>query len=64
MVKDLNLLINKINVPTLIRNGVEKPKIVLVGISSLAVSYFLYKTFKLYLKTRKYSHIPGPSASG
>ncbi len=45
---------------SLLRNGRNAAKV----LSSLAVCYFLYKTTKIYLKRRKYNHIPGPPTKG
>ena len=41
-----------------------KAKNVFEVIGSLGVIYFMYKTAKLYMKRRKYRHIPGPKATG
>lgn len=37
---------------------------VLKIIGGLGFSYFIYKTIKIYLKRRKFSHLPGPKTKG
>jgi hypothetical protein len=34
------------------------------SLSGLIVGFILYKTFQMYLKKRKYAHIPGPPTKG
>jgi hypothetical protein len=33
-------------------------------IGGFGLSYFIYKTIKIYLKRRKFGHIPGPKTKG
>lgn len=39
----------------------KSQKIAFLAASGLATTYFVYYTIKLYIKKRKYQHIPGPS---
>lgn len=39
----------------------SRPANLLKAAAVLAVSYVSYKTLSVYLKRRKYQHIPGPS---
>lgn len=44
--------------------NLPQAKNVVIALSGLGASYFLYKTLKLYLKKRKFRHIPGPPTRG
>lgn len=41
-----------------------RPKKLAIAATGLGLSYFAYKTVRLYLKRRKYRHIPGPPTRG
>lgn len=47
---------------TIVKNST--PKNALVAFCVMGTAYVLYKTVRLYLKKRKYRHIPGPPTKG
>lgn len=51
-------------VKSIVLSCFKKPKNLVITISSLGASAFLYATFKLYFKKRRYRHIPGPPTLG
>lgn len=49
---------------SLVLNSFGKPKNMLIAVSGVGASYFVYLTIKLYRKKRRYRHIPGPPTRG
>lgn len=61
VVKEINLFEIK---KFLIDDGLRTTKNLAITVGTLGASYVAYITFKLYLKKRKYRHIPGPPTKG
>lgn len=59
--KSLNLDINNLK---LTANDSLRPRNIAILATGLGLSYCAYKTYLLYLKRRKYRHIPGPPTNG
>lgn len=49
-----------IQLKRLILEEAKKPKNIAIILGGLGASYFAYFTVDLYLKRKKYQHIPGP----
>ena len=57
-------VINLFEIKKFLFDGLRKPKNVAVSVGALSAIYAVYITFKVYLKRRKYRHIPGPPTNG
>ena len=57
-IKSLNLDINNLKLTAI------RPRNIAILATGLGLSYCAYKSFLLYLKRRKYRHIPGPPTNG
>lgn len=49
---------------TQLRDVKITPKNTLKCVTAIGITFWLYKSYKIYLKRRKLKHIPGPPANG
>ena len=60
-IKDLGLDIESAKKMTL---SLATPKNIALATAGVGLTYISYRTLSIYLKRRKYRHIPGPSTKG
>ena len=60
----LSKIVEQCPIVNWIKQNNNKPFAVINLVAHIAALYAIYKTIRIYLKRRKYKHIPGPPTKG